>query len=1122
MSQFTIYSSSAGSGKTFTLAKEYLKLALMDDPAVGAFRPGYFRHILAVTFTNDAAREMKERILSYLRAFTVFDELSDSEKAKFAGVRRLVLDELNAERAKKAAREQTEVELLDDTELTRRARLVFHRMLHQYADVAVGTIDSFVQRVATAFADQLDLPANFEVSLDQDTLLDAAVQNLLAKAGHEDWAELTEALHDFAEEKARNGGNFNRLADDLTRFAAVLLQEHRHETLERLAELRPADFAELRRRLVAHNEALETQQLAVAGRAVELLDAHALYPPDFAYGNTGIYGFFQKWALPEGRWKVEVLPKNVAKTLENDAWFGAKTPAPTKQTIERLKGELRECAEALVAVHEQHREKYLLFSRIIEYVQELTLLGYLRDELRQLQQETGRIHLSNFGKAILNVVLREPMPFVYERLGERYHHILIDEFQDTSTVQWTNFLPLVGNALGSGYFCLAVGDGKQAIYAWRGGEMQQIVHLYACRTDDLFRTERGERAEILREHYDPLRRGLKPEQLKTNYRSRREIVAFNNDFFRVLVEKRGAEFPLLGQVYETAFQESPVNMTGGGHVQVDFLPLDDDTDDAMPHYVLTLLGEVQRAGYDLRDVAILCRKNAHSKQIAGFLKERGFAILSSDSLLLKFSEPVNFVFAVLRALHAPEQSLPRYETLLLFYRLILRQEPDEATAAAIQKTVLDRDPQAVFKHLSARGYYLDPFRLQQTGLYELVEKIIVTFRLFERSPDTAYLFRLLDLALEFSTRQSAHLSDFLRFWEEKKDALSIQTPAGGEAITVTSVHKSKGLEYPVVIVPYADWATGSRWQDLLWGELDDVDYAEFKFSDEETGAVRQLRTAQVKRAKDLASTALAEQYQREEEKTFIENVNMLYVALTRPTDRLYLVASLDKKGEAKKGTVAELLHDYLDATNQWHDGQLSYCLTCGNPKPPTNHEPRGGPQRATNNLTIGTVISHDRTSRVRLRRLAEKLFDLEGAETSRERANKLRAALAKVKTPADVPGALDALVREGWLTPAETPDLRGSLDALLGLPHLAPLFAPGLRVDAEREILQKGSDPLRPDRVTRLPDGRLVVVDFKPGTRREADAKTLRKCVDVYRQMGHPRVEGLLVYLGTGEVVEVG
>lgn len=1118
VSQFTIYSSSAGSGKTFTLAKEYLKLALMDDPAVGAFRPGYFRHILAVTFTNDAAREMKERILSYLRAFTGFDELSENERAKFAGIRRLVLDELNAERAKKAEREQIELEPLDETELTRRARLVFHRMLHQYTDVAVGTIDAFVQRVATAFSDELDLPANFEVSLDQDTLLDAAVQNLLAKAGHEDWAELTAALHDFAEEKARNGGNFNRLADDLTRFAGVLLQEHRHETLERLGELRPADFAELRRRLTAHNEILETAQREAAGRAVKLLEDHEIGPGELAYGSAGIFGFFQKWSVPEGRWKLpDTLPKNVARTLENDAWFGAKTAAPMKQRIEAIKTDLRACAETLVAVHEQHREKYLLFARINEYVQELTLLGYLRDELRQLQQETGRIHLSNFGKAILNVVLREPMPFVYERLGERYHHILIDEFQDTSTVQWTNFLPLVGNALGSGYFCLAVGDGKQAIYAWRGGEMQQIVHLYARRTDELLRTERGERAEILREHYDPLRRGLKPEQLKTNYRSRREIVAFNNDFFRVLVEKRGAEFPLLGQVYETALQESPGSMTGGAHVQVDFLPLDDDTDDAMPNHVLALLAEVQRAGYGLRDVAILCRKNAHSKQIAGFLKEKGFPILSSDSLLLKFSEPVNFVFAVLRALHAPEQRLARYETLYLFHRLILRREPDEATAVGIQETVQDRDPQAVFQYLKIRGYYLDPFRLQQTGLYELVEKIIVTFRLFERSVDTAYLFRLLDLALEFSTRQSAHLSDFLRFWEEKEAALAIQTPPGGEAITVTSVHKSKGLEYPVVIVPYADWATGSRWQDLLWGELDDVEYAEFQFSDEETGALRRLRTAQVKRAKDLASTALAEQYQREEEKTFIENVNMLYVALTRPTDRLYLVAGLDKKGEPKKGTVAELLHDYLDATNQWHDSQLSYCLTCGEPKPPTSNL-----KLQTTNLKIGTVISHDRTSRVRLRRLAEKLFDLEGAETSRERANKLRAALAKVKTPSDVPGALDALVREGWLTPAETPDLRGSLDALMGLPQLAPLFAPGLRVDAEREILQKGSEPLRPDRVTRLPDGRLVVVDFKPGTRREADAKNVRKCVEVYRQMGHPHVEGLLVYLGTGEVVEVG
>ncbi|MCY7350612.1 MAG: UvrD-helicase domain-containing protein [Cytophagaceae bacterium] len=1107
MALFKIYSSSAGSGKTYTLAKEYLKLALMDDPERGEFNPGYFRRILAVTFTNDAAHEMKQRILTYLRGFAHFTDLPDAERGKIAKLRADVLKELN---------EQPNQTHLSEFDLSQRALHTFGRMLHHYTDVAVGTIDSFTQRVATAFAEELNLPANFEVSLDQETLLEAAVQNLLAKAGHEDFADLTEALREFADDKVDNGSNPSRLSIDLVDFGSVLLQEHRHDTLERLRNLRPADYSLLRQRLTGFLTRMDEEMRTQALVALKLIEEKGLVVEDFYYGKTGIFSFFKKWAEAPDFEKTE-LGVNARKTLDEDKWQGTKISQFNRDALDSIKDQLRLCAENLQATHQQHQAKYILFRQMSSLLQQLTLLGHLREEIAQLQKDTAQVHLSNFGKAILNVVLNDPMPFVYERLGERYHHILIDEFQDTSTTQWTNFLPLVSNGLAGGYFSLAVGDGKQAIYGWRGGEMQQIVHLHSRKLDLLLPPVTDARHGILRDHYLPLQLGLKPEVLATNFRSCAEIIDFNNDFFRTTLESKQAEFPLLGSVYQTYLQEIPPDARRGGQVQIDFLEPDAEADEApMLTRLLALIHEAMAAGYTLRDVAVLCRFNKDAKQIAGFLKEKGFAVVSTDSLLLRFSEPVNFVLALLRVLHAPDQTLHRYEALYLFHRLVLEKEPDQETTEAIQRAVSNPDPQAFFGHLAVHKYFLDGFALQQAGLYELTEKLIVTFRLFDHSTDVAYLFRLLDVVLDFGNKQSAHLSDFLRFWDEKKDKLSIQVPAGAEAITVTSVHKAKGLEYPVVLVPYADWTTAVRTGSTLWGELDDVAYEEFDFGTDEIGVARRLVTAPFRYAKVLNLTVLSGQYQREEEKTFIENVNMLYVALTRPTDRLYLIAKLDKKsGLPNPKTVGNLLYEYLKAKGEWQMDRYCYCLTCG------QNKPAGGPLKAGKEVfIIETVISHDRTDRVRLRRLAEKLFDLQNAEKSRERGNKFRAALAKVKTEADVPRALDALVRDGWLTPGETPELRRSMEFLIGHAQIKPLFAEGLRVEIQKEILVPPDEMLRPDRVVWLTD-RVVVVNFKTGVPNEKHSNQLRRYAELFRQMGHPHVEVLLVYLKTGEVITV-
>ncbi|RYY11998.1 MAG: hypothetical protein EOO36_18175, partial [Cytophagaceae bacterium] len=480
---------------------------------------------------------------------------------------------------------------------------------------------------------------------------------------------------------------------------------------------------------------------------------------------------------------------------------------------------------------------------------------------------------------------------------------------------------------------------------WRGGELEQILRLYQGDTGALVaRARDADMQRLLRERYYTLQQNLEPKSLAVNYRSEPAIIGFNNDFF-TYVRERSVEGELVAGIFEDGFQQEVPGISNtklqlgdslpgtqlmlandtpsqslalqAGHVELLFTHKDAPArryapatghyaDESLPGYpaeavldynestcylALHLVEQALTDGHELRDVAVLCRTRWQSRLIAKFLKERGFPIISADSLALQFAEVVNLLVAIMRVLHQSADTLARAEALLLVDKVVRQLPPTPARARHIAQVANDKETGApFFDELRSLGFDVDEHKTGNLGLYELTEKLIGTFGLLGANEESDYLFRFLDLTLEYSLRFGNNLGNFLTYWDERKDKLSINAPGGADAVTITTVHKAKGLAYGIVIVPFADWALVPRTDTMLWGRLETADKPLAGLPD----------VAVVRLNKALTYTPLAAQDVEEREKTLLDGLNTLYVAFTRPRHRLYVISK--SPAEPKKTT----------------------------------------------------------------------------------------------------------------------------------------------------------------------------------------------------------------------------
>ncbi|AKQ45662.1 hypothetical protein TH63_08365 [Rufibacter radiotolerans] len=1108
---FKIYSSSAGSGKTYQLTKEYLKLALQSED------PSYYKNILAITFTNDAAQEMKTRILGALRSFNDSTQ-SEKEKAKSDDLLVNILKEIQ---------EEYDQPNLTEATLRGRAARVFDHVLFHYSEFAVSTIDSFVNKVVSAFTTELKLPHNFEVDMDAQTLLSTAVSLLLNKVNTKDENKLlAETLQQYALEKAEEGKSWNNLPEELADFARHLLNEQTYEHLLDIGKLTLQDFKKIRQDLYTQKTDIEKQIQALAQEASDLIHTHNIQPEEMSYGKNGIYSYFRKWNVI---FDITTANSNATKTVNDDKWPSAKASTGAKVSLDQIKGRLSELYRGIENLKERESQNHIIISAMLPHLYKLSVLSELERCIQEIKLDKNLVHISEFNKRITEIVLQEPIPFIYERLGERYQHILIDEFQDTSVLQWNNLLPLVENALSGGGFNMVVGDAKQAIYGWRGGEMEQILHLHRNQTQFLYQNSRFE--ENVAPRYDTLRWTLTPDHLNTNYRSAPEIITFNNELFW-FISQANPQFPLLQAIYDEHFaQKSPAGKTTGqAHLQVLFTHDEDSprryhldscarTEELYVGYaeedllsyqestlqlVLQMVQQAQADGYAPRDIAILSRTNRNSKLVANFLKQKKYDIISQDSLSLQFAEVINLIIAFFRLLNQPANGLARSQALYLVYKVVHQELPDNVTTNKIAWLATHQSIDPFFQFLQEQGFDIAYRDAGNLSIYELTEKLIRVFDLLGKNNECEYLFRFLDLVLEYTLKNSNNLNNFLEYWDLHKEHLSINTPKDRDAITITSIHKAKGLDYPVVIVPFCDWSLEPQQASLLWGTLPSSVAGDSK-----------LRTAVVTLNKKLEQTALQDQYTLKLEKTFIENLNMLYVALTRPVDRLYLIAKAQdfKSGKSQKN-VSYWLHKFLESKELWQEGNYCYQLSKG-AQQAIHHNPISEEVYVLDKFT-----SSDWAKNLKLKQHANNVFDFETQQEHRRWNRKLHYALARISYADEAPKALRQLVHQGIISQREMTTLTQMVTHVLEHPQMQRFFSRTMTVENEREVLDVRTNRYKPDRIVFGETGDVTLIDYKLPPAKPEYSENLNSYAALFRELVFSKITCVVYYFEEERVEE--
>ncbi len=1020
---FKILNASAGTGKTYRLTKDYL-LSLLSNKGFQ-----HSRNLLAITFTNKAVTEMKERILENLHAFC-----QDTVPAKNKGLFQEVAQEL----------------ALPTKELQERAGNVLTRLLHNYAFFDISTIDRFNHRLIRTFARDLNVAQNFEVELDTDFIVDMAVNRVLDKAGTE--KDLTNVLVNFTLEKIGESKSWN-ISYDLNKIGKLLYQENHFEHLKTLTSKKLQDFLALKTSLAqkskmaleAMREASQTSLSLIVDNGLEFSDFNRASFPKFLekiHTDPLHLSFKEKWKQNFGH--EDLYPKKCAEDK--------------KQLIDGL-------MPTFISLFESIQKNHNLFSflkRCEKNIVPLGLIAEISREIEILKEERNFLAITELNRLIAKEIKKQPMPFIYERLGERYRNYFVDEFQDTSQLQWDNLIPLIGNALesedldGEKGSLLLVGDVKQAIYRWRGGEAEQFLNLVIDKEN-------------------PFTVNPSIENLEKNWRSYDEIISFNNEFFSYCSKELSN--PDYQNIYALGNQQE-TNTKKGGLVHISFMENDHGAAEH-PHCekVLSAINAITANGHTFGDICILVRSNKNGVLLADYLALNHIPLISQEALLLKNNAQVTFLVSFLYYLTSPEEMTYQFE--LLEYLSETETEKHDFYAKNLN---------------NLPAFFLDSYglaisSLQQLSLDNLFETLICTFDLV---PDqNIYVNFFMDVVFEFEQRVGYNPSAFLGYWELKKDTLSISSPENSNAVRIMTIHKSKGLEFPFVIFPFADSVINdSRKRDDIWFPVK---------PDEFEGFDELMVTANP--VMEHYSTASQSAYLQEEEKSELDDFNVLYVALTRAVYGLYIVTSPVRNTATK--TYSGLLHHFLRHKEIYVEGQTDYTLGALAPNAffkSSQIETKAIPYIYGNDLPFELVPD------LRME------FDRD-VETSIAFGNLLHKALAAIYSADDLEPALKQWQDDPQLLSISTKEkLKALIHEIVHHDQLCHFYRKDATIFNETEILKPDGSTIRPDRLV-VAGNRASLIDYKTGKPSNSHHLQLQGYAAAIEAMGYIVENKYLVYI---------
>ncbi len=1040
-STYKIYNASAGSGKTFTLAKSYLKILVASNNL------DQFKTILAITFTNKAVGEMKERIIDMLKLFSLEKSLSQPHPMFNA-----ICEELS----------------ISPDYLNKKSKHLLKHIIHNYGAFDISTIDGFTHRVIRTFAYDLNLPINFEVELDQDKLLNEAVDSLIAKAGSNN--TLTNVLINFAIEKADDDKSWD-ISCDFNKIAKLLVNENDYLAIQNLKDKSFEDFKALKVHLTQQIIGIENDIVKTAETTLTLIEECGLQ-----------YNAFNRKSLPNHFLKLCNKQFNVAfeaawqnDLVEGNTLYPKRVSEVFAAIIEDIQLNL---AEAFI------KTKTLIFDlKLIKgfhkNITPLSVLNAIQKELDALKDGQNKMLISEFNKIISKEIKDQPTPFIYERLGEKFKYYFIDEFQDTSKMQWNNLIPLLDNALSaSNGSVMLVGDAKQAIYRWRGGEAEQFIDLYN-KTKNPFQIE----PEVL--------------SLDNNYRSAKEIIKFNNSFFEFL-SNQYFSLEAYAELYQNAGQNT--HSKEEGFVNLNFLDFqkEDNVSELYSQEVLETINQCVDKGYTLNDICVLVRKRKEGVAIANFLSKSGIKITSSETLLLKNSNKVVFITALLKLLLQPNNDTLKIEFLSYIADKLQIDDKHQFFIEHLKKGLDD-----MFAKLKELQIFINKDELLQKPLYELVEHIVRVFNLHDESD--AYLQFYLDVVLEFTQKQNSDLAAFINYFETKQDNLSVVTPNNMNAVNIMTIHKSKGLEFPIVIFPFADLNIYKELEPKVWFPINEEDYCGFDT----------LLLDYKKDVEQFGETG-AEIYKIHQAQLELDNINLLYVVLTRAVNQLFIITKKDigSKEIVNPNTYSGMFISYLQHQGKWLDDKLTYSFGDLIQKEKSTVE-----EEASNALKFISVPKEAHNLSIITK--AGLLWDTK-QKAAMERGNLVHLVLSKIKTIEDIDFAISELLDSGDITNNNIETLKTLTLNVIKHPKLSLYFQDNFNIYNERDIITNSGQLIRPDRLNINSKNEVVIIDYKTGTQKSSHKSQINDYERIISLMNLTVVQKILVYINeTIDVVEV-
>lgn len=1074
----TVYRASAGSGKTYTLTGEYLTLLFSSHAA--------YRRILAVTFTNKATDEMKGRII---------EELYNLSSGKPSGYIPLLTKKFD----------------LTEPDLRKKAKEILISILHDYSSFNISTIDRFFQQTMRAFTREIGLQGGYGLELDQEQVLMEAIDNLLGSLEKEGNKELLGWLIQFAADKVESGYAWN-LRKDIAQLSRELFKEsykvfekevrediHNKKALEKYKET-----------LYAIIRSQESQVKDIGKKVLSLLEEYALTPCDFKNAARSPICLFRKWANGEMKEPTATFINWVGNV---DAFYTAKTDPDIKHRIaEVFENGLNDYMRDIIEIF-SNLTYYFTAKEIVRYYFTLGILNDVSLQIAEYRQEKNMMLIADTTELLNKVIDGSDAPFIYEKTGVNIDHYMIDEFQDTSGMQWKNFYPLIKESLSHKRFNLIVGDVKQSIYRFRNSDWKLLDEQLGV---------------------DFQEEGITDEVLNINWRSCRCIVEFNNAFFNtapLLLQalfNEGLEESSLDekeqsyinqkiiQAYGKLYQQIPPKFQNKqGHVKIDFFPSTesagwkDQVLEQLPH----TLEQLQDNGYALRDIAILVRTNKEGAEIADALLTYKdlhpsdlykYDLISDDALFVSGASSVRFLVSLLRHLRNPGDDTAR--RIAVFNYTLLKAASESQLAATLPLREIDFSSEIKYTLRS----------LCRESLYEIIEGLVRLFDPLFRENEQVFIQAFMDMAHEFSQGENPDISNFLKWWDDKGNRKTIVTPDAQDAIRILTVHKSKGLGFKVVILPFGDWEIDHKPTKpvILWCHPEKAPF-------------NQLHLVPVKYSSTLSRTIFAKEYYDEKLHAYIDNLNTLYVAFTRAQEEL-IVYSPKPGNPDKVGSISDLLWFCLhnqDRTTTLDGFPLTdlsqYFRTEMNG---FEYGTWWAPETLaktdldSEEIQLNRIISITPQDRLRLR-LQGKTFFFDNKQ--RKHSALMHEVLCHIHTIEELTPSIEKYRYQGIITKEESMLLTQRLEELLKLPEANAWYNKKARILQDVNILSAVSLSKRPDRIV-INGQQAVIVDYKFGA---VESKNhllqMKENLKLLSKMGYKDVKGCIWYVELSKIETV-